>query len=111
MNKIYVKGDVVVLSFPYTDFSSVKKRPAVVIATLKGQNVILAQITTNQRNDEDLVSLAKKDFASGSLSSDSFIMASLIFTADSSKIEYKIGKIKQEKIKEIQNKLVEVFTR
>ncbi len=107
----FVKGDVVVLSFPYTDFSSVKKRPAVVIATLKGQNVILAQITTNQRNDEDLVSLAKKDFASGSLSSDSFIMASLIFTADSSKIEYKIGKIKQEKIKEIQNKLVEVFTR
>ena len=107
----FVKGDIVVLSFPYTDFSSVKKRPAVVIATLKGQNVILAQITTNQRNDEDLVSLAKKDFASGSLSSDSFIMASLIFTADSSKIEYKIGKIKQEKIKEIQNKLVEVFTR
>ena len=107
----FVKGDVVVLPFPYTDFSSVKKRPAVVIATLKGQNVILAQITTNQRNDEDLVSLAKKDFASGSLSSDSFIMASLIFTADSSKIEYKIGKIKQEKIKEIQNKLVEVFTR
>ena len=107
----FVKGDIVVLPFPYTDFSSVKKRPAVVIATLKGQNVILAQITTNQRNDEDLVSLAKKDFASGSLSSDSFIMASLIFTADSSKIEYKIGKIKQEKIKEIQNKLVEVFTR
>jgi len=45
----FVKGDVVVLPFPYTDFSSVKKRPAVVIATLKEQNVILAQITTNQR--------------------------------------------------------------
>jgi len=107
----FVKGDIVVLPFPYTDFSSVKKRPAVVIATLKGQNVILAQITTNQRNDKDLISLIKKDFASGSLSSDSFIMISLIFTADSSKIEYKAGKIKQEKIKEIQNKLVEVFTR
>ncbi|HIH18315.1 MAG TPA: type II toxin-antitoxin system PemK/MazF family toxin [Nanoarchaeota archaeon] len=107
----FVKGDVVVLPFPYTDFSSVKKRPAVVIATLKGQNVILAQITTNQRKDEDLVSLAKKDFVSGSLSSDSFIMASLIFTTDSSKIEYKAGKIKQEKIKEVQNKLIEVFTR
>ncbi len=106
-----VKGDVVVLPFPYTNFSSVKKRPAVVIATLKGQNVILAQITTNQRNDEDLVSLTRKDFASGSLSSDSFIMASLIFTADVSQIEYKTGKIKQEKIKEVQNKLIEIFTR
>ncbi len=107
----FVKGDVVVLPFSYTDFSSVKKRPAVVIATLRGQNVILAQITTNQRNDEDLVSLRGKDFASGSLSSDSFIMASLVFTADVSQIEYKAGKIKPEKIKEVQNKLIEVFTR
>ena len=107
----FVKGDIVVLFFPYTDFSSVKKRPAVVIATLKGNNVILAQITTNQRNDEDLISLTKKDFASGSLISASFIMASLIFTTDSSKVEYKAGKIKPDKIKEVQNKLVEVFTR
>ena len=106
-----VKGDVVVLPFPYTDFSNVKKRPAVVIATLKGNNAVLAQITTNQRNDEDLVSLNKKDFASGSLSSDSFIMASLIFTTDVSRVDYKAGKLKTEKIKEIQNKLVEIFTR
>ena len=60
----FVKGDVVVLPFPYTDLSSIKKRPALVIAMLKGNNIILAQITTNQRGDEDLISLAKKDFAS-----------------------------------------------
>ena len=107
----FVKGDVLVLPFPYTDFSSVKKRPAVVVANLKGQNVILAQITTNQRKDEDLVSLRKKDFSSGSLSSDSFIMASLVFTSDSSRISYKAGKLKTEKIKEVQERLVEVFTR
>ncbi len=107
----FVKGDVVVLPFPYTNFSGAKKRPAVVIANLKGQNIILAQITTNQRNDEDLVSLRKKDFFSGSLSSDSFIMTSLIFTADSSRISYRAGKMKHEKVKEVQNKLVEVFTR
>lgn len=107
----FVKGEIVVLPFPYTDFSNVKKRPAVVIATLKGTNVVLAQITTNKRNDEDLISLTKKDFVSGSLSSDSFIMASLIFTADSSRIEYKAGKINSKKIKEIEKKLVEVFTR
>jgi len=107
----FVKGDIVVLPFPYTDSSGVKKRPAVVIATLRGNNVILAQVTTNQRSDEDLIPLKKKDFASGSLSSDSFIMVSLIFTTDVSRIEYKAGKLKQEKIKEIQNKLLEIFKR
>ena len=107
----FVKGDVVVLPFPYTDFSSVKKRPAVVVANLRGQNVILAQITTNQRNDEDLISLGKEDFSSGSLNSDSFVMISLLFTADASRISYKLGKMKTDKIKEVQDKLIEVFTR
>ena len=107
----FVKGDVVVLPFPYTDFSGAKKRPAVVVANLKGQNIILAQITTNQRDDGDLVNLKKEDFSSGSLNSNSFITASLVFTADKSRISYKAGRIKPEKIKEIQNKLIEIFTR
>ena len=107
----FVKGDVVVLPFPYTDFSGSKKRPAVVIATLKGNNVILAQITTNQRNDEDLISLTKKDFSSGSLSSDSFIIPSLIFTADNSKINYKAGQLTPNKIKQVEKQLCEIFTR
>jgi len=107
----FVRGDIVVLPFPYTNFSNVKKRPAVVVANLRGQNIILAQITTNQRNDEDLISLGKKDFSSGSLSSDSFIIASILFTADASRISYKAGKMKTEKIKEVQDKLIEVFTR
>ncbi len=107
----FVKGDVVVLPFPYTDFSNVKKRPAVVVANLRGQNVILAQITTNQRNDEDAISLGKQDFSSGSLSSDSFIMASLLFTADVSRISYKAGKMNVKKTKEVQDKLIQVFTR
>jgi len=107
----FVKGDVVVLPFPYTDSSGAKKRPAVVIATLQGQNAILAQITTNKRDDKDLVSLTKKDFSSGSLNCDSFIMAPLIFTIDTSRINYKSGQLIQNKIKQIEKKLCEIFTR
>ncbi len=107
----FVKGEVVVLPFPYTDLSSTKKRPALVIATLKGENIILAQITTAERKDEDLVSLKRKDFESGFLKHDSFIMPSIIFTAESSTVHYKAGKIKPNKIQEVEKKLVEVFTR
>jgi len=107
----FVKGDVVVLPFPYTNFSRVIKRPAVVIATLRGQNVILAQITTNKRDDEDLISLVKDDFSSGSLERDSFIMASLVFTVDASVISYKAGRLTPDKIKEVGEKLCDVFTR
>ena len=106
-----VKGQVVVLPFPYTDLSNVKKRPALVVAKLEGGNVILVQITTNKRTDKDIIALTSKDFASGTLKHDSFIMPSLIFTIDSSRIEYVAGKLKQEKINIIQNKICEIFTR
>lgn len=107
----FVKGDVVVLHFPYTDLSTTKKRPALVIATLKGDNIILAQITTKQRDDEDVINLKKSDFASGMLKTDSYIMPSIIFTAESFLVDYKAGKLKPEKIKEVEKKLVEIFTR
>jgi mRNA interferase MazF len=37
----FVKGDVVVAPFPFSDLSAVKKRPALVVATLVGNVVIL----------------------------------------------------------------------
>ena len=107
----FVKGDVVILPFPYTDLSTTKKRPALVIATLKGDNIILAQITTKKRDDEDIINLKKSDFVSGIIKIDSYIMPSIIFTAESFSVNYKAGKLKQEKIKEVEKKLVEIFTR
>lgn len=106
-----VKGDVVVLSFPYTDLSTAKKRPALVVAALKGDNIILAQITSQKRSDEDALGLKTSDFLSGSLREDSFIMPSILFTAESFSIKYLAGKLNSDKIKEVEKKLCEIFTR
>ena len=107
----FVKGEIVVFPFPNTNLSEIKKRPALVVAKLKGENVILSQITTVKREDEDLVSLTKKNFHSGFLKHDSFVMPSIITTAEISSILYSVGKIKQEKIKEVEKKICEIFTR
>ncbi|HLD18922.1 MAG TPA: type II toxin-antitoxin system PemK/MazF family toxin [Candidatus Nanoarchaeia archaeon] len=107
----FVKGDVVVLEFPYTDLSKTKKRPSLIVANLKGDNLILCQITGQPRPDPDLINLGKDDFQSGSLHRESFIMPSFVFTIHNSKINYLAGKIKQEKIKAVEKKLCEIFTR
>lgn len=49
----FVKGDVVVAPFPFSDLSATKKRPALVIATLTGNDVILCQITTQAASRAD----------------------------------------------------------
>lgn len=42
----FVSGEVVVLPYPFTDLSSSKVRPALVLASLTRGDVILCQITS-----------------------------------------------------------------
>jgi len=107
----FVKGEVVVFEFPYTDLSKTKKRPSLIVANLKGDNFILCQITGQPRPDPDLVNLKRDDFQTGGLQRDSFIMPSFVFTIHKSKINYSAGKIKKDKIKEVEKKICEIFTR
>ncbi|WP_293156788.1 hypothetical protein [Okeania sp. SIO2C9] len=42
----FVKGDVVVVPFPFSDLTQAKRRPVLVIATLTGEDIILCQINS-----------------------------------------------------------------
>ena len=108
MEKI-VKGDVVVIRIPFTDLSSDKKRPALVIANLGGEDLILCQITSKEPLS-NFVKLNQKDFLTSTLDMTSFVRINKIFTLDSKMIEYKIGKINQEKITEVETKLIKIIT-
>ncbi len=104
-----VKGDVVVLPFPYSDLSSSKKRPALLVGILEGNDVILCQITSKQREDKYTVNLSDADFKQGKLDLESYIRPNGIFTADKSIILYKIGSIKEAKIQEVIERIIEIL--
>jgi mRNA interferase MazF len=89
----FIKGDVVVAPFPFSDLSAVKKRPALVVATLMGNDVILCQITSQAVSDNYAVLLSDHDFMKGSLRQMSNIRPNRLFTADSSSILYRAGTI------------------
>jgi len=57
-----VVGEVVVLPFPQTDLQAGKRRPALVVADLTGDDLILCQITTQSRRDHYSVPLSSSDF-------------------------------------------------
>ena len=46
-----IVGEVVVLPFPQTDLQAGKRRPALVVADLTGDDLILCQITGQSRRD------------------------------------------------------------
>ena len=105
----FVKGDVVVIPFPFSDLSSIKLRPALVIVELPNNDVMLCQITSKQKTDGFSIRLDRKDFASGSLDQLSFIRPNRIFTAEKSIIKYWVGSISFGKQKEVRDKIVSLL--
>ena len=89
----FVKGDVVVVPFPFSDLTSIKRRPALVVANLTGDDVILCQITSQATADKDAIPLTQPDFATGSVHRDSYIRPNRLFTADSTIILYRAGAV------------------
>lgn len=104
-----VKGDVVVVPFPFSDLSASKKRPALVIAALIGNDVILCQITSKARFDSYSIALADADFEKGRLNMPSRIRPNRLFTADESIVLYKAGSLRKGKINEIEEALVRII--
>ena len=105
----FVKGDVVVIPFPFSDLTSSKKRPSVVVSNLKGTDVILCQVTSSAKKDEYAIPLRKKDFSIGGLKVNSSIRTNKLFTAHKDLISYKAGSLEKEKVKTVQNKLIRII--
>jgi mRNA interferase MazF len=104
----FVKGDVVVVPFPFSDLSTSKKRPALVVAALTGEDVILCQITSKAVSDDYAIPVSQKDFASGTLRQDSNVRPNRLFTADSNIILYRAGALTTEKVQEVVARIVEI---
>ena len=75
-----VKGDIVVLPFPFTDLTASKKRPALILSDIKGPDYIMLQITSKNVKDSYAIPLSDNDFQSGSLKQNSNIRPNKIFT-------------------------------
>ena len=103
------KGRCCCITFPYSDSSSSKKRPALIISHLEGDDVILCQITSRQRYDKCIIYLAGDDFKQGKLNADSYIRPNRIFTASKSIILYKIGSLKDKKINEVIESIIKIL--
>ncbi len=104
-----MKGDVVVLPFPFSDLSASKKRPAFIITPLEGDDVILCQITSSAKYDKYSLTIELSDFKKGSIKLKSMVRPNRLFTADKSIILYKAGSLKDKKIREIEDSIVKII--
>ena len=105
----FAVGDVVIIPFPYADFSKFKKRPALVVSSAEFDNLILCQITSRAETSKRAILLKGADFSKGSLQLDSFIRPDKLFTVEQSIVETRIGILKDDKTQSVKGIIRQLF--
>lgn len=105
----FIKGEVVVIPFPFSDLSGSKRRPALVLADLPGDDLLLCQITSQSSKDIYAIPLLVSDFLNGTLPVNSFIRPTRLFTADRNIVIRKAGLIRAKTINDVTQTIVKII--
>ncbi len=103
------KGDVISIPFPFSDTSTTKRRPALVIAESDSNNMLVCPITSKVGRDYE-IKLEDQDFRVGKLNlNPCYIRPNIIATVDKSNVIRYIGKLRNEKINEVITAIIEIL--
>ena len=78
----FAVGQIVLVSFPFSNLKGKKIRPALVLAKVEFANLILCQITSKSYSSKTAIQIDSKDFSEGKLPVTSFVRPDKLFTAD-----------------------------
>lgn len=63
----FVRGDVTIIEFPYSNLKNVKRRPVLILKVPKGEDVIVAQITGDSYEKSVEIILKKRTLSKEAL--------------------------------------------
>lgn len=89
----FTVGSVVLVAFPFSNLKGQKIRPALVLANVEFNNLILCQITSKPYTSKISILLKSTDFATGGLPVISYVRPDKLFTADTTIIKNTVGQL------------------
>lgn len=105
--------DLLLVPFPFSDQSGRKIRPVVVISNDSfnsySEDILVIGITSNVKKERYALNLTNKDLESGNLITNCMIKVENILRLEKDLIIKKIGKISQQKLKEIYETLDKIL--
>lgn len=110
------QGDLVLVPFPFTDLSALKRRPAVVISPdrlhQRSDDVILAAMTSQMPTSltEFDIPIRSHDMTVGRLPKPSVVKVNKIFTCHRSLVVKRVGRVQKETLARILAGLRRLFT-
>ncbi len=103
-------GDVVLVPFPFTDLSSSKKRPVLVLSYVGTGDWIVCEITTRQSSQPGNIAIISSDFRTGGLNRPSVVRFNRLFTLNDSLFIRTFGRLTEAKQSEIGTAVRSLFS-
>ena len=109
---MYKQGDILLVPVPFTDLTSTKKRPVLVISNNnyneKTNDILVAAITSNITDKDYTVNIAKSDLEIGDLKVVSCIRVDKIYSLSQAIVVNTFGKVKNQVILDVKDKLFQL---
>jgi mRNA interferase MazF len=108
----YNFGDIVLLQFPFTDLTTTKKRPAVIISSFeynsKRPDIIVMAVTSRIREIQSFCDVIIKEWKQAGLIKESAIKP-IIITIEKDLILAKLGQLQKQDTQALRNNLQTIF--
>ena len=110
----YSRGDVVLVSFPFTDLTSTKRRPALVISpdavNRMDEDLILVAITSQLNPFPNSIQVLPTECEDGALPKESMIKLNKMFTLTTALITKKLCCVNDQKLNQVLASLRALFS-
>jgi mRNA interferase MazF len=106
-------GEVVLVPFPFTDLSQIKRRPVLILSGKKhnkaSEDFICCGITSNLSNRRNSILLEPSEMIEGSIPTRSRIKFDKVFTLEQSLILKSLGRVSSNKLSQVTKGLISLL--
>lgn len=110
---MYSQREIVLVPFPYSDLSSSKRRPVLILSNNeynhRFRDIIVCVITSNLFKDEYSVVLDDDDLELGILPEKSVIKCHKLFTIEQSQVIKRFSVVKETKFEDVKNRILQLI--
>jgi mRNA interferase MazF len=93
---VFERGDLVLIAFPFSDLSTAKKRPVLVLSRPDAYGDFVALAVTSRRQAEHGIALRPNDLVQGRLPPASWIRTDRVVTLNASLVLKAFGRVSEE---------------
>ena len=110
---MYKQGEIIIVPFPFSDLSSIKQRPVLILSknidNEKVEDIITCGITSNVKDSKYSVLIKNEDLIEGEVPKISRVKVDKLFTISQDIVKKKVGRINKETFGKVKSEFVKLI--